>query len=203
MIRLFALLSVLLLATACAPTATPQDPLADLGAFRLGHNVVYAKKAKKGPISRDATAEEWENAVRNAVAQRFGRYEGNQLYHIGISVEGYMLAPPGVPLIYKPKSALILNVTVWDDAANAKLNPKVHQMTVFESTTGGSFLLGSGNERTKEEQMAGLAANAVREIEKWMVEERAAQGWFEPRPGAATTATVPSASAAVEAPAPE
>lgn len=147
---------------------------------------------QKGPVSRDATKEEWVSVLKNAVAERFGRYQGDQLYHIAISVEGYMLAPPGVPLVYKPKSALIINVTVWDDAANAKLNPKVEQLTVFESTTSGSFLVGSGNERTKEEQMAGLAANAVRDIEAWMVKQKAEQGWFEPRPGAATTARVPA-----------
>ncbi|MFC4671629.1 hypothetical protein ACFO5X_23960 [Seohaeicola nanhaiensis] len=196
MTRILSLLTALLMIAACTPAATPEDPLADLGAFRLGYNVVIADKMKKGPVSRDATKEEWEGVLKNAVAQRFGRYQGNQLYHFGISVEGYMLAPPGVPLIYKPKSALILNVTIWDDAANAKLNPEVKQFTVFESTTSGTFLVGSGNERTKEEQMAGLAANAVREIEKWMVEQKTEKGWFMPRAGAATEARVPSALAA-------
>ena len=141
--------------------------------------------------ARAATGDEWVDVLRPAVARRFGRYEGNQLYHFGISVEGFMLAPPGVPLIYSPKSALIINVTVWDDAANAKLNPEVKQFTILESTTGGSFLVGSGHQRSKEEQMQGLAENAVREIEEWMVEMKAEQGWFEPRAGAATSATVP------------
>ncbi|MFK7753544.1 MAG: hypothetical protein AB8B51_13440 [Sedimentitalea sp.] len=130
-------------------------------------------------------------ALSSAMEARFDRYQGDQLYHLGLSVEGYMLAPPGVPLVYTPKSALILNITVWDDAANAKLNEKVHQITVFETTTGGSFLLGSGNKRTKEEQLAGLSANAVREIEKWMVEQARDNSWFAPRAGAATTAVVP------------
>ena len=40
--------------------------------------------------------------------------------------------------------------------------------------------------------MAGLAANAMTEIEEWMVEQKEAEGWFLPRPGAATTVTVPS-----------
>lgn len=177
---------------ACTPAANPEDPLADLGAFRLGHNVVIASKAQQGPVSRSATPEEWVDVLRTAVARRFGRYEGDQLYHFGISVEGFMLAPPGVPLVYTPKSVLIINVTVWDDAANAKLNPEVKQLTIFETTTQGTFLIGSGHNRTKEEQMQGLAANAVREIEKWMLEEKAAKGWFLPRPGAATTARVPS-----------
>jgi hypothetical protein len=182
---------------ACSSVPASRDPMVDLGAFRLGHNVVVASKAQKGPVSRDATEEEWVTALRGAVQQRFGRYEGDQLYHFGISVEGYMLAPPGVPVLYKPRSALIVNVTIWDDAANRKLNEEVEQFTIFESTTSGSFLVGSGYERTKEEQMAGLAANAMREIEEWMLEQKATQGWFEPRPGAATEARVTPQSAVV------
>ena len=191
MFRVFSVLIGLAFLAACATDTNPyDDPQSDLGAFRLGHNVVVASKAKKGPISRNATPEEWQAALKPALARRFGQYQGNQLYHFGISVEGYMLAPEGVPLVYKPKSALILNVTVWDDAANAKLNDEVHQITVFESTTGRSFLVGSGNIRTREEQMAGLADNAVREIEAWMVEQKKENGWFLPRPGAATDAVI-------------
>ena len=191
MIRILSALAAMVLLAGCAADTNPyDDPPSDLAAFRLGHNIVVASKAQKGPISRDATPEEWQAVLKSAVARRFGQYQGNQLYHFGISVEGYMLAPEGVPLIYKPKSALILNVTVWDDAANARLNEEVHQITVFESTTGGSFLAGSGNVRTKEQQMAGLAANAMREIEAWMVEQKQEKGWFLPRPGAATDVVI-------------
>lgn len=191
MIRFLTSLVAAALLAACTAAPRADDPLADLGAFRLGHNVVVATKAQKGPVSRDATAEEWVAALRPALAQRFGRYGGNQLYHLGISVEGFALAPPGVPLLYKPKSALILNVTVWDDAAGRKLNETPEQFTVFETTTGESFLVGSGNKRDKAQQMAGLSANAVRRIETWMADQRSAQGWFSPRPGAATEAIVP------------
>lgn len=191
MIRILTSLAALVMLAACAAEPNANDPLSDLGAFRLGHNVVIASKMQQSPVSRDATAEEWIAVLKPALARRFGRYQGNQLYHLGISVEGFALAPPGVPLVYKPKSALILNVTVWDDAAGTKLNAKPEQFTVFERTTGESFLVGSGNQRTKEQQMAGLAANAVRRIEEWMVAQKKEQGWFEPRPGAATEAVVP------------
>jgi len=202
MTRIISLLSALLMLAACAAPPTLDDPLQDLGAFRLGYVVVYAQKMKKGPVSRDATSAEWEQVLGDALIQRFDKYQGNQLYHLGVSVEGFMLAPPGVPLIYSPKSALILNVTVWDDAANAKLNPEVHQITVFESTTGESFVVGSGHERTREEQMQGLAVNAVDMIEDWMVEQKETQGWFLPRPGAATEAVIPTHRAKVVKPAP-
>ena len=192
MLRFITLLPVLALVAACAAEDPLSAPLSDLGAYRLGHNVVVASKAQKGPVSRDATPEEWQAVMRSAVQKRFGQYQGDQLYHFGISVEGYMLAPAGVPLLYKPKSALIINVTVWDDAANAKLNAEPKQFTIFESTTGESFVAGSGHSRSKEEQMAGLAANAMTQIEEWMVEQKEAEGWFVPRPGAATSVTVPA-----------
>ncbi|MGR3805241.1 hypothetical protein [Marinibacterium profundimaris] len=193
MIRIFACLAMFALLLGCSADQSMQPPK-DLGAFRLGHNVVVASKMKKGPISRDATEQEWVDVLTRAVDSRFGRYQGNQLYHMGISVEGYMLAPPGVPLIYNPRSALIINVTVWDDAAAAKLNEKPRQFTIYEDTTGESFAVGSGNVRTKEEQLQGLAENAMDAVEDWMAEQHAEKGWFAPRPGAATTATVPRLS---------
>ena len=67
MIRILSLLTALLMMAACAPTATPSDPLSDLGAFRLGYNVVVADKMRKGPVSRDATKEEWEAALKDVV----------------------------------------------------------------------------------------------------------------------------------------
>ncbi|WP_245513715.1 hypothetical protein [Antarcticimicrobium luteum] len=181
MIRLLALLTGLALLTACT-APTPEDPLQDLGAFRLGHNIVVAPKMQKGPVSRDATADEWIEVLTGAVSDRFGRYDGDQLYHFGMSVEGFMLAPPGIPVVYNPKSVLIVNLTVWDDAAGKKLNDKVKQISVFETPSGGSVLVGSGYERTKEEQMQGLARNAVDEIEDWLVEMQKENGWFAPRP---------------------
>jgi len=184
MIRLFALLAGFALLGACTPPS-PDDPLQDLGAFHLGHNIVVAPKMQMGPVSRKATQEEWVAALTQAVGDRFGRYDGDQLYHFGISVEGYMLAPPGIPVVYNPKSALIINITVWDDAAGKKLNEKVKQITVLETPSGGSMLVGSGHERTKEEQMQGLSRNAVAEIEDWLVEMHREHGWFDPRPEAA------------------
>lgn len=162
-------------------------PPPDLGAFKLGHNIVVASKMKKGPVSRDATEEEWVDALRGEIGRRFGGYDGDQLYHFGVSVEGYMLAPPGLPVIYNPRSALIINVTVWDDEAGAKLNAKPHQMTIYEDTTSESATIGSGRTRTREEQIAGLSENAVDAIQDWLEEQVETQGWFaskQPAPSA-------------------
>lgn len=177
MFRLLTLILGLTLVAACTPVSDT-DPLVDLGDFSLGHNVVVAGKAQQGPISRDATPEEWVTVLTEAVDRRLGQYQGEKLYHVAVSVEGFMLAPAGVPLLFKPKSALIVNVTVWDDAAGVKLNDKVEQFTIFETTTGESAIVGSGHDRTREEQMQMLARNAVHEIEEWLVAQRSAQGWF-------------------------
>lgn len=191
MIRTTALLGMLALVAAC--NVGPQDRVPDsLGEFKLGHNVVVAKKARQGPISRDATPAEWEATIRNAVQARFGGFDGDQLYHLGISVEGFMLAPEGVPVIYNPRSMLIINVTVWDDAAGKKLNDKVHQITVVEDSTTSSFLLGSGRERTKQEQMDGLTANALDQLGDWLTERHETDGWFDRKPETGTPAAAAS-----------
>jgi len=56
-----------------------------------------------GPASREADTDEWIAAVTKAVGDRFERYEGEQLYHFGISLEGYVLAQPGLPIVLSPK----------------------------------------------------------------------------------------------------
>jgi hypothetical protein len=192
MTRLFALLTCFVLMTACASNVQDQPP-ASLGEFKLGHNVVIADKAQQGPISRDATPEEWVSTLTSAVDRRFGGFEGSQLYHIGMSVEGYMLGPPG--FIYNPRSMLILNVTVWDDAAGKKLNEKVHQIQVLEDTTGETAFVGSGRVRTKEQQMDGLAANAMDRLGEWLVEMNETNGWFAKRPDAEIAPSDPVAPA--------
>ena len=181
MTRLLALICSCALLAACAGRSL-DDPLVPLGDFSLGHNVVVASNARQGPISRNATEEEWTQAMTKAMADRFGRYSGEELYHFGVSVEGFMLAPPGVPLIYTPKSALIINVTVWDDAAGRKLNSEPHQLTVLETTGTDSIIIGSGIGRKKQEQLDGLSFNAARAIETWLANQHEDYGWFTDTP---------------------
>jgi len=177
MIRLFALLGFFLLA-ACAGSNDLDKEVPYMGNFRLGHNVVVAPNLTKGPASRAATKEEWIEAMTQAITDRMGRHEGTRLYHLGVSVEGYVLAIPGVPLVASPKSALILNVTVWDDAAGRKLNDKPHLVTVMEQVSGNT-ILGSGLTQGKEVQMANLSRNAARLIENWLNRQNDEFGWFE------------------------
>ncbi|WP_054303072.1 hypothetical protein [Gemmobacter sp. LW-1] len=172
--RRLALPLILLLTAACAKNDL-SDPPADLGDFVLGHNIVVADKMQKVPISREATVEEWEAAMKKAVDDRFGRYEGKRIYNIGISVDAYALAPPGVPVVLSPKSVLAITANVWDDAKQKKLNAEGKKMTIFENLDGDS-VVGSGLTKTREQQMAALSFNAARAVEKWFLDN---PEWFD------------------------
>ena len=180
MMRLVLGMVMLALVSACASTADLNEAPVPLGDFRLEHNIVVAGKAQRGPLSRPATEEQLAESVKAAMAQRFGRYEGTSRYHFGISVEGYVLAQPGIPLLLAPKSALILNVTVWDDAANKKLNDKPEQITVLE-TFGTAPIIGTGYTMSAEEQLTELSQNAAKAVERFLVRQQEREGWFAPK----------------------
>lgn len=164
----------------CAATQIDETP-ESLGEFKLRVNYAFADKAVKGPVSRDATPDEWTAAIEKAVDQRLARYEGSQQYDIGISLEGFMLAPPGVPILMSPRSTAIVLVNIYD-VERKEFLAKAHQMQVFEDTSSESALLGSGYARSREEQMAGLALNVADKVEEWMAEQHSIEGWFERRP---------------------
>lgn len=185
-----ATLALLPLLLACgAADQDLADPVEPIGAFRLGYNIAVADNAVMAPPSRGATEEELEDGMKLAIQRRFGRYEGTQLYHIAVSIDGYSLAVPGIPLILNPKSVMVINATVWDDAAGGKINEEPRQFTVLERLSGETAI-SSGLTQTKEEQIANLSDNAARLIENWMREN---PDWFAARDGAATTARVPPA----------
>ena len=89
---------LMLSVAACKGAADLQDAPAPLGDFKLGHNIVVAPKVQKGPLSRNASKEELTTALQAAIAERFDRYDGEKLYHFGVSVEGYVLAAPGAAM---------------------------------------------------------------------------------------------------------
>ncbi|MEO1109124.1 MAG: hypothetical protein AAFX90_14515 [Pseudomonadota bacterium] len=180
MLRILTLITGLALMGACTQTQVYEEP-ESLGEFKLRVNYAFAEKAKQGPVSRDATPKEWEDAIQNAVDIRLGRYQGAQEYDIGISLEGYMLAPPGVPVIYNPKSTAIVLVNVYD-VKKKEFLAKAKQFQVLEDTTGESAFAGSGRTRTKEEQMSGLALKVADRVEEWLAEEHNDNGWFDKRP---------------------
>jgi len=177
MLRILALMGLILVAACTNPDDLDQEPTY-LGNFQLGHAVVVAPKLTKGPASRNATDEEWIAAMTGTITDRFSRYRGGKFYHLGVSLEGYVLAVPGVPLVFSPKSALILNVTAWDDAAGEKLNEDPHMVTVVESVSPAT-MLGSGLTQSKAVQVENLSLNAAKQIETWLKRQNDTFGWFE------------------------
>ncbi|WP_420861419.1 hypothetical protein [Algirhabdus cladophorae] len=176
MYRLLMVLGLLALAGCGAPKEDlATRPLVDLGNFRMGHNIVVGETARQMPPSRGATAEEWKTALTAAMDDRFSRYDGEKLYHFGVSVDAYTLAIPGIPIVLSPKSALVVSVTVWDNATQTKLNEEVEQIVIFESLSTKT-VTGSGLTQSKEDQIENLVKNAAFSIEKWMVQNNA---WFQ------------------------
>lgn len=162
------------LATGCTDVST-LEPRKPMGDFQLGFNVVVADKAQMVPPSRKAAAAEWESLLKREVERRLGRYEGARLYHLGVAVTAYALAIPGIPLVFSPKSALILRVNVWDDAAQEKLTETPKELVVLESLSPQT-LLSSGLTQDRDRQMRNLAYNAARQIEGWLAAN--ADEWF-------------------------
>lgn len=188
MFRLVAALLGLSLLAACEPSLQATEPRRDLGDFALGFAVVNTVNMQKVPISRQAEAADWEAAVKRAVEARLGRYEGTRLYNVGIAIDGYALAPPGVPVVVKPKSILVGSVVAFDDATATQLNPEGRQFTAFERRSTDTFI-GSGLTRTKQEQMDELAFVFADRLEYWLFENRE---WFGVKVARRTTAAEPT-----------
>lgn len=166
--RFLVALPLLFALAACASsTQDLQEPTEPLGDFKLGHIGVVAPNLQKLLVSRDATKEEWISEVTRALDMRFGRFAGDKYYHIGLSVEAYSLPPPIVP----GKSAVAMNVTIWDDAAQAKMNPEPKQIQVIK-------VFESRISKNRDEQLRGLAEEAARLIEVWLREMQESDGWF-------------------------
>ena len=195
----FVLLGLVLVLSACAATDPLEEELPDMGDFQLAYNIVVADNIQQVPPSRSATAEEWIDVLTAGIDRRFGAYEGDRLYHIGVHVDAYALAPPGVPLVLQPRSILVISANVWDDELQAKLHEEPEQMTIFEGAAPETFLIGSGLARTREEQMQVLARNAARRIQLWMLQN---PEWFsiDEEAAAAAEAALAAEVEAVEQP---
>ena len=165
---------------ACSTEEDLSQPPEPLGQFRLGHNIAIADNTTRGSFSRDFTETQIETAVQNAVAKRLRRYDGDGLYHLGIVVGGLVLAQPGIPVIYAPSSVMIVDVTVFDNTTQQRLNKEPKRLTVGEGFSNAVPLFGSGFVRGAEEQLENLSDALAREIEAWLKEN---PEWFAPRPG--------------------
>ena len=166
--NLTAVLLGAILLVACQKNDLAEPPV-PLGNFQLGLNIVVADNMKKVPISRPASVEEWEAAIIKSVDARFGRYVGTKFYNIGIAVDGFALAPPGVPVVASPKSILVITANLFDDATGTKLNAEGAQFTIFESFSGET-VIGSGLTRSRQKQIEILSYNAAKRVETWILE---------------------------------
>ncbi|MAQ84663.1 MAG: hypothetical protein CMH12_15665 [Maritimibacter sp.] len=172
-LKSLAFLAAALFLAGCDPRSDLDEKPVDLGAFKLGHNLVVARKPSVGPGSIKVTEAEWQAAIEGAVDDRFGRYEGDRLYHLGMSVDGYFLTSldAGVPLVPSLKSILLMTVTLWDDQLGRKLNEEAHEISVISAFNGaGAF-------PTKERLLEILSAQAAKQIETWLEEN---PDWFQP-----------------------
>lgn len=180
MVRNWLVASMCVLVLGCAAEDDVSETPAALGQFRLGHNIAIADKTTRGPFSRDFTEAQIEASVQSAVAKRLRRYDGDGLYHLGIVVGGLVLAQPGIPVVYAPSSVMIVDVTVFDNTTQKKLNDEPERMTVGEGFKNAVPIFGSGLVRSADAQLDNLAASLAREIEEWLNEN---PEWFEPRLG--------------------
>ena len=186
--RALASLAALALAACGVPDPSTQA-LVPMGDFSLGTSAVVAVDPQKGPFSRTVDEERFRAILEDEMERRFRRQDGSRIYHIGTSIEGYVVAAPGIPLVLSPKSILIVRVTVFEDRLGAdgrpvRLNAEPQVITVLESL-GAGLVVGSGYTQSPEEQMRGLSRNAARAIQQWMLRQ---PGWFGPDPAAAGVA---------------
>jgi hypothetical protein len=171
----FAIIAPVLVLMSCAAGDPLDEELPPMGDFRLAHNIVVADNMQQVPPSRNATPEEWEEILVAEIDRRFSGYEGDRLYHIGIAVDGYSLAPPGIPIVLSPRSILVLSVNIWDDELGRKLHEESEQIIVFEGASPETLIVGSGIARNRNEQMQILARNAARRVQLFMLEN---PEWF-------------------------
>jgi hypothetical protein len=197
--RLAACVAVIAL-PACTAPGDINAPAPNLGDFALGQTVVVTPTLTKGPFSREVEPDKLSASVKRAVETRLSRHEGTRAYNLGIALEGYVLAKPGIPLVASPKSILLVAVTVWDDAEQEKLNDVPKRFTVVEDVSGDT-VVGSGNTQTGDVQMVNLSRNAAKVIEQWLVEQKRSEGWF-PAPVTSPTDEEPVPEVAAAEPSP-
>jgi len=171
--RAFLFSIVMVVLASCSATGDLDAPVKPLGNFKMG--LIVPKAAadlQKGPLSRSATAEEWEGAVKTAFTTRFSRFQGTRTVDIGVVIDGYVLAQVGVPVVAAPKSVVLMRIILVDAETQQVLN-EPHQISAFESFVPGS-VVSSGLANTREEQLVDLANAAARATETWMRK----QPWF-------------------------
>ena len=152
--------------SACATPDPLGTDLPPMGDFELAYTVVVTKNAKKIPPSRNATPEMLESVMTSEVERRFGSYAGGTGYVIALNIDGYSLAPPGIPIVLTPKSLLVVSANLWRADPQEKL-AGAEQITTFEGAD--TLLLGSGLVKDADEQLVTLCRNMARKVQSWLL----------------------------------
>ena len=159
-----------------AGCATP-DPLGadlpDMGTFQLASAIAVTRGAKKIPPSRDASEAQLKAVMTEELTRRFGGYRGGRSFYVAVNVDGYALAPPGIPVLVTPKSILVISANVWTADPQAKIGGP-EQITTFEGAE--TLLLGSGLTKDADAQLRTLCRNASAKVQAWMLRNPA---WFD------------------------
>ena len=182
-VRVLILMAGFALLAGCETNDLKKPPV-PLGDFVLGVNVGLADTPDVPSISRKATPDEWKAGIEKAMADRFGRYDGNRIYNFAVRVDGYVLAPPVLPVVAAIRSALIVTVFVFDDATQTLLNPGGKQLTMVEAISPQSFI-GSGITQTKAQQIALMSYRAALSVQNYLLEN---PGWLNLPPVGAPAA---------------
>lgn len=166
-IRTLVLTASLVAVSACAVPNPETDEQVPLGDFRLASNVAVTDTARKMGVTREASPEEWEQVLEEAIDARFQRYTGNTPYVLSYSLDGYILATKGGRLALAPRSALSMTVHIWQAEPLKRLEDRSKQLLVLEQFDGET-VIGSGLFRSKEEQMKNLGAQFAKAVERWL-----------------------------------
>ncbi|WP_281823342.1 hypothetical protein [Jannaschia rubra] len=166
--------------SACAVPDPLGEDLPPMGDFELAFTVVVSENAKKIPPSRSTTPEKLKEVMAAEVERRFGRYRGGKGYVIAINIDGYALAPPGIPVVLTPKSIMVVSANLWSADPQKKLaGPE--QITTFEGAD--TMLVGSGLVKDADEQLVTLSRNMVKKVQSWLLRN---PEWFglpaQPKP---------------------
>lgn len=176
MMRLVKLLLGLLILASCTTEVQDQDAQKEMGDFRLGYAVVVGEDMVQGPLSRQGNSDQIIASVKSAIEEQLSDYKGSKYYHVAVKLEAYILAQPGVPLVFSPKSTLILQVSLWDNVTQQRMS-EPEQIRIFEPIRIRS-IIGSGYTQNAEEQTNVLAQEAARMIEEWLKNKHETAGWF-------------------------
>jgi hypothetical protein len=152
----------------CATPDPLDSDLPPMGDFALAGPVVVVDDVKMVPPSRRAEPDRIKSVVEDELRRRFGVYDGARPYYIALAVDGYALAPPGIPVVLTPKSILVVTANLWSADPQEKLRGP-EQILTFEGAD--TLLLGSGLVKDADEQLRTLARNAAAKVQAWLLRE--------------------------------